>query len=166
MEGQVDKIAFPKKEIKSQSLNAKAWKRLKRNRSAMFGLLIIILSVVLALFAYALAPDNSPSANEQMLQIATHPPGFSIEILKLKRDGVTPTGLFSGLIGGFAKDYEPVPITTYKFSNDSLLYAEYKGKAYKAEIETIALSSCASNSKKRRKKLMDIWLIIFVGQAI
>ena len=93
MEGPVNKIVASPKEIKSQSLNAKAWKRLKRNRSAMFGLVVIILSVFLAFLAYAVAPDNSPSANEQILQLETHPPGFSIQILKLKRQGVQTSGL-------------------------------------------------------------------------
>ena len=77
MEGSVDKINLPATEIQSQSLNAKAWKRLKRNRSAMFGLVIIVISVLLAFFAYALAPDNSPSANEQILQLETHPPPYA-----------------------------------------------------------------------------------------
>ena len=140
MEGQVDKIALPKKEIKSQSLNAKAWKRLKRNRSAMFGLVIIILSVALAFLAYAVSPDNSPSANEQMLQLETHPPGFSIRILKKKREGIQKSGLLTGLWQGFAKDYEPVPITGYQFQHDSLQYTEYRGKSYRLETETIALN--------------------------
>lgn len=140
MEGQVDKINLPKQEIKSQSLNAKAWKRLKRNRSAMFGLVIIMISVFLAFFAYALAPDNSPSANEQILQLETHPPGFSIIILKKKREDAQHTGLLTGLWSGFAKDYEPMPITGYSFKNDSLLYTEYMGRSFKPESGHIAFS--------------------------
>lgn len=139
MEGPVNKITLPKQEIKSQSLNAKAWKRLKRNRSAMFGLIIIILSVAIAFFAYAIAPDNSPSANEQILQLETHPPGFSILILKKQRETVTKTSLLNGLWGGFSKDYEPMPITAYSFKNDSLLYTQYMGRAFKPEGGHIAL---------------------------
>ena len=141
MEGQVDKITLPTKEIKSQSLNAKAWKRLKRNRSAMFGLAIIVLAVLLAFFAYAISPDNSPSANEQIIQLETHPPGFSIQILKLKRDGVRPTGWFSGLLGGFAKDYEPVPISSHFFTKDSLYYTEYQGRIFKPIKKALALNA-------------------------
>ena len=140
MEGPVDKIVAPQKEIKSQSLNAKAWKRLKRNRSAMFGLVIILLSVVLAFFAYAIAPDNSPSANEQILQLETHPPGFSIQILKLKRQGVQTSGLIDGLINGFVKDYEPLPISAYSVKGDSLIFTEYKGRSFKSETGAMAFA--------------------------
>ena len=145
MEGQIDKIIPPRQEIQSQSLNAKAWKRLKRNRSAMFGLVIIVISVMLAVFAYALAPDNSPSANEQILQLETHPPGFSIKILKKKREGAQHTDLLSGLWNGFAKDYEPMPIVDYSFKNDSLLFTEYMGKSFKPESGHIALSTLLGN---------------------
>ena len=129
----------PEKEIKSQSLNAKAWKRLKRNRSAMFGLVVIVLSVALAFLAYAVSPDNSPSANQQILQLETHPPGFSILILKKPREGAQRTNLIAGLWNGFNKDYEPVPVVSYLFRNDSLIVNEYMGRSYKPEQNTFAI---------------------------
>ena len=140
MEGQVDKVALPKKEVKSQSLNTKAWKRLKRNRSAMFGLVIIVASVLLAFFAYAVSPDNSPSANEQIIQLETHPPGFSIQILKVSKNNVEQRGILASLYGGFISQYDPIPITGYKFLKDSLLYFEYKGKSFKPEGRGIAFT--------------------------
>ena len=130
---------LPEQEIKSQSLNAKAWKRLKRNRSAMFGLVVIVLSVVLAFLAYAISPDNSPSANQQILQLETHPPGFSIHILKKPREGAQHTDLIAGLWNGFSKDYEPVPVVDYQFRNDSLIVNEYMGRSYKPEQTAFAL---------------------------
>jgi peptide/nickel transport system permease protein len=131
-------------ELQSRSLNEKAWKRLKRNRRAMFGLGVIIFSALLAVFAYAVAPDNSSSANEQILQLETHPPGFSIQILKRKREGQQRTGLINGLVNGFAKDYEPLPIVDHKFQKDSLLVNEYKGRIFKPETISIAFSDLLS----------------------
>jgi len=150
MEGPVDKINLPATEIQSQSLNAKAWKRLKRNRSAMFGLVIIVISVLLAFFAYALAPDNSPSANEQILQLETHPPGFSIKILKRPREGAQKSNLISGLWNGFNKDYEPLPITDYSFKGDSLLFTEYMGKSFKPEGGHMAFSELLGSDGLKR----------------
>src|ERR1039457_6010096 len=94
-----------KMEQQSISLNQKAWKRLKRNRSAMFGLFIVAFATLLAVFAYAVAPDNSPSANEQILQLETHPPGYKIRILKKQREGAQSSGIIAGLSNGFMKDY-------------------------------------------------------------
>jgi len=36
-----------------------AWKRLKKNKSAVIGSVIIILAVIMGIFAYYIAPDSS-----------------------------------------------------------------------------------------------------------
>lgn len=129
------------KEIKSTSLNQKAWKRLKRNKSAMFGLATILLSFFLSLFAYVIAPDNSPSGNEQVLQLETHEPGFSIKMLKKKREGGQSTGFIKGLVDGFVKDYEPIPVLDYKLVGTEVTYTEYKGRNFKPEQKTISVNA-------------------------
>ena len=54
--------------MNEQSLSFKqaAWIRLKKNKGAMAGLVMIIISVFVALFCYVLAPDPSPFANRIM----------------------------------------------------------------------------------------------------
>ncbi len=130
-------------ELKTTSLNQKAWRRLKRNSSAMFGLGIIILSFLLSLSAYVIAPDNSPSANEQILQLETHPPGYQTLILKKERIGAEQSGIFSSLLNGFSKNYEPIPITEYKLEDGKVLYTEYKGRSFNAEPKEISLTELA-----------------------
>ena len=104
----------------------------------MFGLAIIVFALFLAVTAYLVAPDNSPSANEQILQLETHPPGFKIKILKKRREGTGSSGFVSDLINGFFKDYEPLPITDYAFEHDSLRFTEYKGRSFRAETNVSA----------------------------
>lgn len=133
-------------EVKSISLNEKAWRRLKRNRSAMVGLTIIVLSVLLSVFAYVAAPDNSPSGNEQILQLETHPPGFAIKILKKKREGATASGILDGMLNGFVKNYEPIPVLDYKITGDSIAYTEYKGRGFNAEANKISLTDLAGRN--------------------
>jgi peptide/nickel transport system permease protein len=147
-------------EVKSISLNAKAWKRLKRNKSAVFGMVVIAFSVVLALLVYVVSPDNSPSGNEQILQLETHPPGFSINILKRNKEGFEPNSTWDGLLNGFKKGYEPIPITDYKLGADSLTYTEYRGKVFKGEVQTLAYtdilgSNHLGNSAEENKKLVE-----------
>ncbi|MCX6198347.1 MAG: ABC transporter permease [Bacteroidetes bacterium] len=133
-------------ELKSISLNEKAWRRLKRNRSAMVGLAIIVLAVLLSIFAYVAAPDNSPSGNEQILQLETHPPGFAIKILKKKREGATASGFLDGMLNGFVKNYEPIPVLDYKITGDSIAYTEYKGRGFNAEPNKISLTDLAGRN--------------------
>ncbi len=45
------------------------WKRLKKNRGAMIGLFIIVISCFIAVFAYFISPDNSPNANRMIVEI-------------------------------------------------------------------------------------------------
>jgi ABC-type microcin C transport system permease subunit YejE len=44
----------------SGSLNHKAWMRFKRNKAAMFGLIVVGAVFFIAVFAYQLAPDHLP----------------------------------------------------------------------------------------------------------
>jgi peptide/nickel transport system permease protein len=126
---------------KSTSLNQKAWMRLKRNKSAMFGLAIILLSVFVSVFAYLISPDNSPSANEQILQLETHEPGYSTQLFLLPKDNLTSTGFFEGLYNGKKKNYNPIPILSYRISRDTLQYVEYRGKSFREESRAIALAA-------------------------
>jgi ABC-type antimicrobial peptide transport system permease subunit len=60
-----------------------AWLRLKRNRSAMFGLYTIIIAVFLALFCFFLVPDASPDSNRMSLPVSLQRPGSRIAFLKI-----------------------------------------------------------------------------------
>lgn len=147
-------------ELKSTSLNQKAWRRLKRNKSAMFGLWVIVFAVLLSLFAYVVAPDNSPSGNEQILQLETHNPGFKIFILEKRKENFERSNFFDGLLNGFTKNYEPIPISDFKFENDSLAYTEYRGKSFKTESRKLSYIDILGNDfndlkPEERKILVD-----------
>ncbi len=148
------------KEFTSTSLNQKAWRRLKRNKSAMFGLGVIVFAVFLSVFAYLAAPDNSPSGNEQILQLETHSPGFKISVLKVKRDGAKKNSFLECLFSGFTKNYETIPISSFKFETDSFAFTEYRGRSFKTEERKLSyleiLGSDFKNLKPgERKTLVD-----------
>lgn len=152
-------------QIKSVSLNEKAWRRLKRNKSAMFGLAVIVLAVVLAVLAYVIVPDNSPAGNEQILQLETHEPGFKIHLLKKYRSGVQGSNFVQGAWSGFVKNYEPVPITEYSFEKDTLAFTEYRGKNFMPETHRMAYNDILGGgydtlSSGDRKILVDQCCIV------
>ncbi|MEJ7611539.1 MAG: hypothetical protein WKF88_10220 [Ferruginibacter sp.] len=41
------------------------WKKLQRNKAAMTGLVIIVFAVVVCVFGYVIAPDNTPDADRK-----------------------------------------------------------------------------------------------------
>jgi peptide/nickel transport system permease protein len=67
----------------SISLNEKAWRRLKKNTGALFGLGVIVIALVLSLLAYVIAPDNSRlRATSRYCNLKRIAPGFSIDVLQ------------------------------------------------------------------------------------
>ena len=53
------------------------WRRFKKNKGGVFGLVMILFSVFVALFGYFIAPDSSPYANRIILEIGGEKPGFT-----------------------------------------------------------------------------------------
>jgi peptide/nickel transport system permease protein len=113
-----------------QIIDSKARNRFKRNKSAMGGFYVVILASILAAFCYLIAPDNSPSANEQILELETHGPGFTITFLKIRKDRAINQSFISGFINGFEQPYKLIPINSYSFKGDSLEVSVYKGKQF------------------------------------
>lgn len=103
-----------------------SWKRLKRNKGALLGLLIIILSLITAIFAYYLAPDHSPYANRIILETGGRKPGSEQLFLKLKKaEPPESRGFFSRLINGAEDPWIYLPITTYKLVSDTIHVEKY-----------------------------------------
>ena len=91
----------------SQSFQAAAWRRLKKNKGAVFGLIVIAMAVLIAIFAYFIAPDPSPFANRIILEIGGEKPGFKQGFIKVRKDkDVVASSFFKQLVS---------QVTTEKF---------------------------------------------------
>ncbi len=103
-----------------------AWKRLKKNKGAIFGLIVIGISILVAVFCYFIAPDSSPYANRIILEIDGEKPGFSQTLLKVRKDREVPsTGFFSRLMNGKEDPYYYVPISSYVENTDSIIVEKF-----------------------------------------
>lgn len=110
----------------SPTFQQAAWRRLKKNKGAVFGLVVIVLSVLIAVFAYFIAPDSSPYANRIILEIGGEKPGSSREFVKVKKEKeVDSKGFFSQLAGGKEDKYYYVPITAHEIKGDSIIVQKY-----------------------------------------
>jgi ABC-type dipeptide/oligopeptide/nickel transport system permease subunit len=103
-----------------------SWRRLRKNRSAMAGLLLILFAVLLAIFGYLIAPDSSPFANRIILEIGGEKPGFTQQFLQVKKSGQQASVSFLSRIAEGKKDeVDFIPITSYKTKGDSLIAEKY-----------------------------------------
>ena len=103
-----------------------AWTRLKRNKGALAGLIVIILTLFVAIFAYSLAPDSSPYANRMIVEIGGRTPGYKMNFLLLpKQKKPESVSIFSRLINGKEDPYDYIPILGYEEGKDSLIISKF-----------------------------------------
>ena len=108
------------------SYRQSTWRRLCRNKGAMFGMLVICLAILVAVFAYYIAPDPSPDANRMIVEIGGRKPGFTQEFMLLKKDRtVTRPSVLSRLLFGKEDAFDYIPIAGYEQMGDSLLVKKF-----------------------------------------
>ncbi len=102
----------------ADSFQIAAWRRLKKNKGAMFGLVVIAIAILVAIFAYFIAPDSSPYANRIILETARKKPGSSQTFILVKKEkDVGNTSFLKRLISGKEDAYYFVPVTSYVKNN-------------------------------------------------
>ena len=102
-----------------------AWRRLKKNKGAMAGLVMIVIAIFIALFSYLIAPDTSPYANRIILEIGGEKPGFSQAFLLVKKAEHSSTGFINGIFTGTPDTYEYIPISSQRIKADSIIADKY-----------------------------------------
>jgi ABC-type dipeptide/oligopeptide/nickel transport system permease subunit len=101
-------------------------KRLLRNKGALFGLAVISISILTAIFAYYLAPDGSPDANRIIVEIGGRSPGFRQLFLLVKKERQpAPVGFFHRLLFGREDPYDYIPIDSMRPEGDSVIVEKY-----------------------------------------
>jgi len=102
------------------------WTKLKQNKSALLGMIVIALAVVVAITAYLIAPDDSPYANRMILEIGGRKPGFTQSFLLLKKDRIPePSSFLDRLLFGKEDEFTYLPINSYHQSGDSLVVEKF-----------------------------------------
>ncbi len=115
-------------DLSTTSPAAQAWGRFRRNRTAMFGLFMILTACFVAIFGYLLTPDKTPWANDQKPELHILEPGTQVRLLKItKNQAVNSGNFFSTLLFGRANNWESVSAVTYEFKGPDIIAEEYTG---------------------------------------
>ncbi|HRN55163.1 MAG TPA: ABC transporter permease [Agriterribacter sp.] len=110
----------------SSSFFQSAWRRLRKNKGAVFSLCIIASAVLTAVFAYFIAPDHSPNANRMAVEIGGRKPGFSMLFLMTPRDKpVVKAGFIERLLNGQDDMYHYIPVRSWRQAGDSIIVEQY-----------------------------------------
>lgn len=108
----------------NDSFAVSTWRKLRRNKLSLVGLFIIAVAILLAVFGYVLAPDNSPYADLQTVEIQAKSPGFTQLFLKIPRQAPQQTFLNKMFTGKFPV-YNYRPITGYHLEGNKLFINKY-----------------------------------------
>lgn len=109
------------------SFQQAAWKRLKKNKGAIFGLFMIAVAILVSIFGYFIAPDSTPYASRRIiLEIGSRKPGFEQDFVRVKKDTLPPkAGFFQRLVNGKEDLYTYIPIISSQTTGDSLVAQKY-----------------------------------------
>jgi peptide/nickel transport system permease protein len=156
----------------SLSFSAAAWRRLKKNKGAMAGLFMIIISILVAAFCYIIAPDPSPFANRIILEIGGEKPGFSQNFLLVKKIQPQTAGFFTKIISGKPDQFDYIPIVSYSLTNDSLIAEKFIDEGVTERI-AYHKNTLAESPVEKRKFLLgtdkygrDILSRLIVGTRV
>ncbi|MDD2412185.1 MAG: ABC transporter permease, partial [Bacteroidales bacterium] len=112
------------------SLNKIAFEKFKKNKTGIFSVYFVIFSLLLAIFGYLIVPDNTPYANQQILEISLSKPLSKHQFLKMTQNKPPQKVSFlKRIISGKPENHNFIPITDYKIIGDSLHYSIYKMEA-------------------------------------
>ena len=102
-------------------------KKLIRNKPVLYGLYAIFIAIFISLFSYILIPDNSPNANNGLIELKKLPPFSSVQVVKIKRKKLTERNFFTSVFTGFTKDYKLIPIDGYSANDKTIVVDIYRG---------------------------------------
>lgn len=123
-------MLFKKKhtDYSSESLSEQTWRRFKKDKLAMLGLVIIAFATAISILGYSITPDSTPFANDQKPELHIKKPGFKVSMLLIKKNEKThDKNFFYKMMFGEVSDYASVPIYSYEFSGFDIVVEEYTG---------------------------------------
>ncbi len=107
------------------SYSSQIWRKLKKNRLAFAGLVIILLFVLVAVFAYEIAPDNSPNADLQTVEIQAKKAGYTQLFLKIPGNKPVHTNFVERFLTGSPSAYKYIPIKSYAIKGNMIKVEKY-----------------------------------------
>lgn len=101
------------------------FRKLLRRPSSAIAMGIIVLTCLVAVFAYVLAPDDTPFANRMIIELGARQPGFKIDLLKIPKPQHSNPDAGIAWINGKASAFNYLPVNGTFRKGDSLAARHY-----------------------------------------
>jgi len=123
-------VFFNKKSIdfNSESLSKQTWRKFKRNKIAVFGLIIILSACLVSILGYLITPDKTPYANDQKPELHIKPPGFKVSMLAVKKnETLISSSVLNEMLFGKKSEFINYTLQKYQFNRQNIIIEEYSG---------------------------------------
>ena len=130
------------------------YKKFLKDLWAVFSILYIVVLVLVAIFAYQIAPDSTSNANQMHLSIHSKPPGFKVDMLLLQSENISSSSkfFFSGEVNGNTE----IPIQDYRLQSDGVEIQPYGSPSdYYDFIDLSKLQSPLSDFSFKKQHLQE-----------
>ncbi|MDO5509753.1 MAG: ABC transporter permease [Weeksellaceae bacterium] len=111
----------------------------RRNPVALVALCIILLAAFVSVFSYFLAPDYTENAAQQQLVLKYKPMGYEQLILRVPSPEYKSGRSISDLFFGKTQDFEEIPVTEVRVTEQSVVYTPFVGEGQQADPQQISL---------------------------
>ncbi|TKC00425.1 ABC transporter permease [Pedobacter cryophilus] len=128
------------------------WKKFKRNKLSVAGLVFIILITLISVIGYLITPDDSPMANKMNLPLNIEKPGKTFTLLKIPKSPQPESQNFlNKMLFGQTTQFDEIPVSEYRFHKNQLIYREYIGGDEAGELVALPLKTFQSNNIQKIK---------------
>ncbi len=110
---------------RSYSFGQQVWQRLKKRKAAFISLLVIFFAILVAIFGYVIAPDNTPYADLQTVEIQARKPGYQQLFLKIPNNKLPEGNAISHFFNGKPSAYNYLPISSYSIEDNEIVVQKY-----------------------------------------
>ena len=125
---------------KANSLSQLALQKFKKNFWGVLSFWFVALSILIGLFAYVIAPDNSQNANQQHISIHSKKPGFKVTMLTIPAEASAEQSFLDKLFFGKNDNSTELPIASHGFSAEGLTVIPYADESIAGLPKTFSLS--------------------------
>lgn len=131
---------------------------LQKLRKDFWGVLcfgIVISLSLLTLFAYFIIPDDSQHANAGDISLRAQPPGFKVSVL-IPKPPAKKT--WSAYWMGRKTPIEAIPISEYKWEDDTLYYKVFGQALDQTDWQTLDISTKTQQERSQLIQAKTFWL--------
>lgn len=102
-------------------------KAILKSPTGLFGVLVIVFFMILAIPGYLITPDSTSMANNIHVEVALQKPGSEVLFFKQRRTEVDKVNWISKWIKGTPNYYEEIAVHKWELRTDHLFIEEFNG---------------------------------------